>query len=602
MAGSHGVGPKDLKPPKKCGGRWCHPSHISLQMEGNPKPARSKPTPRKGTARWWILGLVIIALLGVAGVLTYQVVKGRRADRFAAAGDALRQADKINEAAIQYQVALQLDPNNYRALSGAARLASKADRPEAMELWQKVIQMRKAKAEDREDYADLLIKTNRLVLAEKILGPLLKNNPDTRTLRLASRYSAKIGENAKALEFMRIAVKRAPDDDATRLQLADLLAQSTEPAEQAEARKILWDLAGKSSAYKQVAVEGLAAAPQLTAEEQTRLVKELGDLNSKTIKDDLLAADLKLRLHPDEAAHIYQDAIDRWRDAKTEDLIQLARWLNIHQQAELVLSLFPIERAFEDNQLLLSRLDAMGILQRWNDIDEVLRQNEVTLDPSVIESFHARTAQERSAPLDAEVHWSHAISLAASDPFKLRFVAGFAEQSHATSVALKAYEQLARYPEQADIAYRGIERVGKQSGDISAERSAIAKLSARAPEDPNAADQLAYLNLLLGEDIDKNLATARKLTDQYPNRLSYRVTAALGYLRQHNAAAALAQFNAPVPIDWKQTLPAWRAVYAAALLGADRTDEAKQMIATIPRNKLNAQEQALLEPSSTPTP
>src|SRR4029077_19654994 len=125
---------------------------------------------------------------------------------------------------------------------------------------------------------------------------------------------------------------------------------------------------------------------------------------------------------PDNATRVYQDAIEHWRNSPNEDLIYLARWLNVHQQPELVLSSFPIERAFEDNQLLLARLDAMAILQRWNDIDEVLNQTEVTLDPSVIESFHARTAQERNAALDAEVHWSHAISLAASDPYKLRFV------------------------------------------------------------------------------------------------------------------------------------------------------------------------------------
>lgn len=565
-------------------------------------PERVGHMPRKPGSRRWVVVLIIIVVLAGAGIFAYHLVKAHRADSFAAAGDSLRKAGKLNDAAIQYRVALQLDPQNYPALSGAARLASQADRPEAIELWQKVIGLRKATAEDREDYAELLIKTNRLPLAEKVLAPLLKNNPDTRTLLLASRYSAKIGEAAKALEFMRIAVKRAPDDDATRFQLADLLAQSTDPGEQAEAHKILWDLAGKSSTYKQVAVEGLAAAPQLTSDEQAKLLKELADLNSKTIKDDLLAADLKLRLYPDDAAHIYQDTIARWRGSKIEDLIQLARWLNIHQQAELVLSSFPIERAFEDNQLLLTRLDAMAILQRWNDIDEVLKQDEVTLDPSVIESFHARTAQERNAPLDAEVHWSHAISLASSDPYKLRFVANFAEQSRATGIALKAYEQLARYPEQADLAYRGIERVGKQSGDISAQRAAIAKISARAPEDPNAADQLAYLNLLLNEDVDKNLGIARKLAEQYPSRLSYRVTAALGYLRQHNPAAALAQFNAPVPIDWKQTAPAWRAVYAAALLGTDRNDEAKQMIATIPRERLNSQEQALLEPNPATTP
>ena len=561
-------------------------------MQGDSKARRGK------AGRWWILALVIVVGLTAGGVLGYHWLKVRRANKFAAAGNSLREAKKLNDAAIQYRVALQLDPSNYQALSGAARLASDADRPEAIELWQRVVELRKATPQDRQDYADLLIKTNRLPAAEKILGPLLKNNPDTRTLRLASRYSSKIGEKAKALEFMRIASKRAPEDDATRFQLAELLAQSKAPAEQAEARKILWDLAGKSNSYKQVAVEALAAAPQLSGDEQKRLVQELGDLNPKTVKDDFLAADLRLQLHPDEATHIFQEMAERWRNGSTDELIQLARWLNIHQQPELVLSSYPVERAFEDNQLLLTRLDAMAILQRWNDIDEILGQSEVTLDPSVIESFHARTAQERNATLDAEVHWNHAISLAASDPFKLKFVANFAEQSRATAVAMKAYEQLARFPEQADVAYQGLQRVSLKSGDITAQRSAMAKISARTPDDPNAADQVAYLDLLLGENVDKNLATAKKLADQYPNRLSYRVTVALGYLRQHNAAAALAQFNGPAPIDWKQTLPAWRAVYAAALLGTDKNDEAQKIIATIPREQLSTQERALIEPNT----
>ena len=564
------------------------------------EPRGRQQYPAKRGPRRWILALIILVVLVGGGILGYQWLKVRRANKFASSGDSLLEAKKLNDAAIQYRVALQLDPNNYRALSGAARLASQADRPEAIELWQKVIALRQSTLQDREDYADLLIKNNRLPIAEKILEPLLTNNPDTRTLRLASRYSAKIGENAKAVEFMRIAAKRAPEDDATRFQLADLLAQSSETSEQSEARKILWELAGKSSPYKQVAIEALAAAPQLTGDERARLVQELSGFNPKTIKDDLLTADLKLQLHPDDATHLYQETVDRWQHGSTEELIQLARWLNIHQQPELVLSSYPVERAFEDNQLLLTRLDAMAILQRWNDIDEILGQSEVTLDPAVIESFHARTAQERNATLDAEVHWSHAISLAASDPFKLRFVANFAEQSRASAIALKAYEQLARFPEQADLAYRGIERVGLKSGDISAQRTAMAKITARTPEDPNAADQLAYLNLLLGEDIDKSFASAKKLAEQYPNRLSYRVTVALGFLRQRNPAAALAQFQGPVPIDWKQTLPAWRAVYAAALLGTDRNDEAKKIIAMIPRDQLNAQERALIENGAEP--
>jgi hypothetical protein len=246
--------------------------------------------------------------------------------------------------------------------------------------------------------------------------------------------------------------------------------------------------------------------------------------------------------------------------------------------------------------MLLTRLDALAGLQRWIDIDDTLTRPDLTLDPSVIESFRARTAQERGAVLDAEVHWNHAISLAGSDPFKLRFVANFAEQSKANAAALKAYEQLARFPEHARVAYAGAERVGQRNADVSAQRAAAEKLAAGAPDDPNAADQLVYLNLLLEKDVDTNFAAAKKFAEKYPNRLAFRVTAALGYLRQHDAGSALAQFNAPVPIDWKQTQPAWRAVYAATLLANERNDEARQMIETIPLDRLSPPERALIEP------
>jgi hypothetical protein len=550
---------------------------------------------RKQRGRRWILLIASVLAVIVAGTLAYRWFKGQRAERFAAAGDALVAADKWNDAAVQYRVALQLDPSNYHGLSGAARLASKAERPEALELWQKVLALPQCTIRDREDYAELLIKTNRLNLAEKAIDPLLKDNPDTKALQLAARYARKIGDNVKAGEYLRIASKRAPDDDAPRFQLAEVLAQSTDAADQAEARKILWELAARPNVYKRAAVEALGAAPEHTTDERKRLLQELMALTPKTAKDDLLAADMRVQLQPDEADRIYREAVERWRNGQSQGLLELARWLNAHQQPELVLSTFPVERTLEDNQLLLARLDALATLQRWNDIDGVLNRTDVTLDPSVIESFRARTALERNANLDAEVHWNHAISLAGSDPYKLRFVANFAEQSRATAAALKAYEHLARFPEHADFAYRGTQRVSQRSGDTAAQRAAMSKISARAPEDPNAADQLAYLNLLLGEDVDQNFSVAKKLAEQYPNRLSYRVTTALGYLRQHDPASAMAQFKGPVSIDWKRTLPAWRAVYAAALLASDRNDEARDIIATIPRDRLNPQERELIE-------
>jgi hypothetical protein len=560
----------------------------SVRRSGEHRKARSRVI-------WWSAILVVLLLTAFGAKPLYHFLKAKRAAQFAAAGDTLVQAGKWNDAAKEYRAALQLDPLGYPGLAGAARLASRADRPEAIGLWEQVVKLPQCSVQDRQEYAILLMKSDRLGLAEKIIDRLLKADPDTVTLKLASCYSRKIGDSAKAVEFARLAVKRAPQNDAARFQLADLLAQSTDAGEQAEARKVLWDLAGKEGAYKKPAIEALARAPELSNEERERVLQMLEQLSSKDLTDDLLAADMRMETQPDDVSRVYDETIDRWRNGTTEQLVELAHWLNGHQQAERVISLVPIERALQNNTLLLTRLDALAILQRWPDIEDTLTKPGVTLDPSVIESFRARSAQERGATLDAEVHWNHAVSLAGNDPFKLRFVANFAEQSDANAAALKAYGQLARFPEHAPIAYRGAERVSQKTGDAAVERAAAEKIAASAPEDPNAADQLAYLNLLLENDIEKNLATAKRLAEKYPSRLSYRVTAALGYLREHDPGSALAQFKGPAPIDWKRTQPAWRAVYAATLMANERSDEAREIIVTIPVERLSAQERALIE-------
>jgi hypothetical protein len=569
---------------------------VSNDRERSSRRSNGRQRRRKAVT-WWcaVLTLVVLAVFGARPV--YHFLKAKRAEQFVNAGDVLVQSGKWNEAAKEYRAALQLDPFGYHPLVSAARLAARVDRPEAVDLWQEVMRLPQCTVENRQEYVRLLLRVDRLNVAERVINGLLKTNPDTSTLELASQYARKIGDNAKALELARTAVKRAPDDDLARFQLADLLAQSTDSAQQAEARKVLWELAGKDTALKKPAIEALARAPELTADERERVLHGLAEISPKNLMDDVLAADVRIQIQPDDASRIYDEMADRWRNGKPEELVVVARWLNARQQAERVLRLCSIERALKNNDLLLARLDALAILQRWADVEDTLTRPDLTLDPPVIESFRARTAQERGAVLDAEVHWNHAISLAGTDPFKLRFVASFAEQSRANAAALKAYQQLARFPQHARIAYAGAERVAQRTGDASAQRSAAEKVVKVAPDDPNAAGQLAYLNLLLENDVDKNLATAKTLAQKYPSRLSYRVTAALGYLRQHDAGLALAQFNAPAPIDWKQAQPAWRAVYAAALFANERNDEARQIIMTIPLDRLNPQERALIEPA-----
>ncbi len=270
----------------------------------------------------------------------------------------------------------------------------------------------------------------------------------------------------------------------------------------------------------------------------------------------------------------------------------------MHNQAERVLSLLTVDRALEDNQLLLSRLDALATSQRWDEIESLLARPNLTLDPCVLESFRARTSQEKNASLDAEVHWNQAISLAANDPYKLRFVATFAEQSHASDIALKAYEQLAKIPEHAVGAYLATERLSAINADTAVQRDAAEKVAKISPNDMNASDQLAYLDLLLNRDVRGNAEKAKALALKDPTRLAFRVTAALGYLRMNDPGPALEEFRPPAggpAIEWQNTPPSWRAVYAATLIANEKNQEAEEILKNISRDSLSPEEKQLIE-------
>jgi hypothetical protein len=568
-------------------------------MNDKPSSTRARRArARQRRAIIWSLILVVIVVAAMAAKFAYRHLKTWRANHIAAVAETFTRESKWSEAAEKYRAALQLDPVNYEALRGAARLATRLGRPESTDLWEEVIKKSECTAQDRQDYAELLVRLSRLKIAERFLTQLLKSEPDAKTLSIASMYMRKLGDHVKAVEFARLATKRSPNDEKVRFQLAELLAASTSADEQNEAKQILWELAGPKHETRQAAIEALAKAPGLSDEERTRVLQMFDSLEKSAVTDTLLAADLRIQLHPEQADKIYDQVIARWKGGAPNEIVDLARWLNIHQQPERALSLGSLDQAFNNNQLLLARMDALATLQRCNDIDTLLAHPELTLDPSVLESFRARTAQEKGAALDAEVHWNHALSLANADPAKLRFVANFAQQSRANAVALKAYDQLARYPEQADFAMRQTQLLSARGDDLNVQRAAAKTTSTRKPDDPNAAAQLAYLNLLAGVDIDQSAATAKSLVEKYPDRLSYRVTVALAYLRQHDPGPALAQFKGPPgapPIEWQKTPPSWRAVYAAALRASEQEDAAREIIATIPKDKLTPEERALIE-------
>jgi tetratricopeptide (TPR) repeat protein len=460
---------------------------------------------------------------------------------------------------------------------------------EAVALWDEVVRLPRANGGDREESAAALLQAGALPAAGRAIDELLKQNPGTNSLVLASCYSERIGNRAKALEYARIAVKRAPQDEIAQARLAEVLAASLRADERTEAREILWAVAAKNGGFRKSAIESLARAPDLTPNEQTKILDQLSTVAPFTVTDALLAADLRLKMQPEDAAAVYDEIIASW-GGKAK--LEVAQWLNGNQQFDRVLSL--VDSRERRDQLLLARLDALAAKQRWDEIDTTLSRKDPTFDPVVEEAFRARLAPARHLSPDAEEHWNKALTLAGNDVSKLHWLGSFAEQSGADEIALRTFQRIARSPGGATFALAGQQRLAAKMHDISAARTIAEKTLALHPADPNAQNRVVYYNLLLEKDVSANATKAKELVAKYPDRLEFRVTAALALLRQHDPVSALAQFQGP-PIEWAKTPPWWRAVYVGALRGNQREDAAHEIIAAIPMDKLSSEERALID-------
>jgi len=294
-------------------------------------------------------------------------------------------------------------------------------------------------------------------------------------------------------------------------------------------------------------------------------------------------------MQPENTAVIYDDMVATW-GAKVK--LEVAQWLNAHQQFDRALSLVgPQEGGFE---LLLTRLDALAAEQRWDEIDIALSRKDLTSDPVVVEAFRARLIRVQHSSLDARMHWNQALALAGNDSSKLRWLGAFAEQCGADEIALRTFQRLGRSPADTSLALAGQQRLAAKIHDISAARTIAEKTLALHAADPNAQNRVAYYNLLLEKDVSANATKAKELVAKYPDRLEFRVTAALALLRQHDPGSALAQFQGP-PIEWAKTPPSWRAIYAAALMANDEATRANELLKSIPLDRLSREEAALIQ-------
>ena len=323
----------------------------------------------------------------------------------------------------------------------------------------------------------------------------------------------------------------------------------------------------------------------------------------------LLALELRARQDPALADQYVADAVQRFGNAARlaqtyqggtdlgdETLLALATWLNNIGRPAKTLEVLPPERASQRQDLFLRYLNALGGLQRWNEIKDHLMSERVPIEPVLQHMYLAVAQTHLGSATGATNEWQRALEVATT-PEKLSILAQYAEQNSANDIADAAYASAIKIEPKNREAYTGRLRLALAAGKTADAQTIAAEITQLWPDDAAARNQNAYLRLLLGASGEQAEAAEREadvLVKKEPRNWQARATLGLARLRLGRNKDAFAAFRG-IKVTGNEP-PGALAVRAAMLATNGIEEGARNDALLLVAKPLLPEERALIAP------
>jgi len=576
---------------------------------------------------YWLIPLIVVLLvwIGFAARPASRLIKAWHARRLAAEVSQLIDQKEWNQANGKARDAYQLSPTEPEAWRAIARLLSRTGQGVgALEWWKKLEKAPRPvlTPEDRQDYAAAALAAGELPLAGEQIGRLAAENPQPppAIALLQSRLAAQRGEGHRAVDGAERVLGDArsqPPDVLTAARLILTLVPADSPA-YATAFGALLALArsDKPSGESLEALTLLARQPMPISSGQVFLNTEVSPAVSseelgKALEShplarpyhQMLAWELRVRAHPEELPRLVAEGLQRFAtpDGKDDEgLAAFARWLHAQGQLEAVLQAIPPKRAESKGALCLLRLDALGMLGRWAEVEEALKQMDFLLDPLVQQMYLAAATAQLGQDAASANAWDRALTAAHEDAAKCLQLATYADRLGALEVAAKASQRAIELAPRTRPAWNLLLKVAESRRDSTAAVAALEGVVRHWPEDSVAAKDLAFLRLLRGDTQGDEIKVAAHLAETslltQSNNWQDKTMLALARLRLDRPAEAMAAFGIQ-PAD-ASTLdsapPGARAIWAAVLAANGWQEDAAAQAAALSGTLLWPEERALI--------
>ena len=310
----------------------------------------------------------------------------------------------------------------------------------------------------------------------------------------------------------------------------------------------------------------------------------------------LLAFEVRARQDPILTDQFVADAIQRFGNGDDETLVALGGWLNKIGRPAKTLEVLPQRHAIQRQDLFLLYINALAALQRWSEIKDLLMSERSVVDPMSQHMYLAVAQAHLGSAIAATNEWQRALEVA-NTPEQALALAKYAEQSSVNDIADAAYSITIKIAPKNRAAYDGRLRIAIQAGHTSQAQSIAAEIAQLWPDDAEARNQDAYLQLLLGASDDKAKAAerdARLLVAKEPRNWQARATLGLARLRLGRNKEALAAIREP-PVTGVEP-PGPLAVRAAILAANGYEDGARNDARLVDAKPLLPEERTLIAP------
>ena len=373
------------------------------------------------------------ALVLVIGFFTARpglnAIKAWQARRHAA--KAFAYIDKANwlEARKEATAAYQLRPTEPQSVRAVARFLSRTRQPDALQFWQQLEQLTPLTREDRQDEAAIAIAFGETSRAEIAVQALLESKgADPAGWLLAAQLAIQKGAADDAMSALGKVFNDPNATEQQQLQAALLELALASGSEAIDARATdAWSRIEKISRGKSTAALDalvLLARRELASKVESRKEKvENSELQAPSSSlaerleahplakapQKLIALDLLEHADPGRHGELIAQGIAQWKNGDANDLFALATWLNSKKEFEKTLEAIPLEKALLGRELFLQYLDALGGLERWDEIKQLLEGDRYPLDPVIQGMYLARCSAQLGEKAAAENNWQRAL-------------------------------------------------------------------------------------------------------------------------------------------------------------------------------------------------